>query len=233
MRLRQQTHWRDDSGLRDYNWLVSVSAIAILLSACSSGKGDTTSKESGVVTADAAEGVPDVRRSDFRPDALDLDANFGSENDSWGPLADEDSGDLGATQTGDDAVVEAKDATVGDPDSAVSIDAQLPDVQDVHIVVKDPSSGLGCNCWPDGDDCDAFWDMVNWRITDLPPCPEGEVCTGDYYNRGECLASCWHPDLPDQNVGVQCDPSEYCFLRKLYNWEFLVVGKYAVCYPKQ
>ena len=211
----------------------SVIAVAVILGGCVSKQAATESPDTAAPKADAVVDVVDAAQSDVWPDVPDLDAGTGAQDVASEAAPDADAADLGDVFADDGEIVQTEEVAVFDADSETSVDSEPADVPDVHVVVAPPSSGLFCNCWPDGDDCDVFFDMVDWQIEDLPPCAKGEVCTGDFYNRGECLAACWHPDLPDQNVGVQCDPSEYCFLRKLYNWESEVIGQYGVCYPKQ
>ena len=233
MLLKRQTWTLDRTVLQACARLYCVVALAVILGACVSKQAATESPDTGAPKADAVVDVVDAAQSDISADVPDLDASTGAQDVVSGVAPDADAAELGDAPKGDGEISQTEDVAVFDADSDTSLDTGPAEVPDVHVVVAPPSSGQKCNCWPDGDDCDAFWDMVDWQIKEKPPCPQGEVCTGDFYNSGQCLAACWHPELPDLNVGVQCDPSEYCFLRKLYNWESVVIGQFGVCYQKQ
>lgn len=232
MQLKHRTWTPVRSAVLAFAGGVSVIALVVVEGCARQREGAAALTDTGSATADAVEDGVDAAVLDVSADAPGVDTGPAVQDVLAEDAAVADAADGGDIFASDGDTQQTEETAILDVDAESTIDVGTADAADVHTVVAPPSSNQKCNCWPDGDDCDVFWDMVSWEIFDHPPCPSGEICDGDHNHSGWCRAACWHPELPDLNVGVQCDPSEYCFLGKLYNWEDVVIGQYAHCRSK-
>lgn len=135
----------------------------------------------------------------------------------------------GETAVWKDADANSETASVDAGGAGSDAGSSVP--EDVHVVVLPPSTKQVCACWPEGDDCDKFFGKVDWDYKERPPCPEGEVCTGDYYGPGKCRAKCDQAE-PGQAVRLVCHPSEKCKTIEMFDWEGDTKALETLCVPK-